>query len=272
MLLGLDLLNLGHLGSGLVAEATTSPVPLDLLSTLVVVGLHRLNQLGERGPVVRVHVGDRDARGGLASAHSTQPGLVLDNAVWNSHLPAEGWQEHHQLNGVNIVGDDHKLGLLLLDKSGHGVDSVADDSGTLSGSVLLASGPGGSALPQPLLLGLLGLRPVLVHQLEQLGGSLAIQGGVELVHRWGHLKTGLEDNLLPLETDVLGPLHKPGEIPWWLDVSSDSEVPAPLLKERVDDALRLWPLHGKWGCRHLLSLLSLFGDHFSSLKKCYQAV
>ena len=62
-----------HLGSGLVAEATTSPVPLDLLSPLVVVGLHRLNQLGQRGPVVRVHVGDRDARGGLASAHSTQP-------------------------------------------------------------------------------------------------------------------------------------------------------------------------------------------------------
>ena len=45
------------------------------------------------------------------------------------------------LNGVNIVGDDHKLGLLLLDKSGHGVDSVADDSGTLGGGVLLASGP-----------------------------------------------------------------------------------------------------------------------------------
>ena len=30
--------------------------------------------------------------------------------------------------------------------------------------------PGGSALPEPLLLGLLGLWPVLVHQLEQLGG------------------------------------------------------------------------------------------------------
>ena len=45
------------------------------------------------------------------------------------------------LNGVNIVGDDHKLSLLLLDKSGHGVHSMADDSGTLGGGVLLASGP-----------------------------------------------------------------------------------------------------------------------------------
>ena len=25
------------------------------------------------------------------------PGLVLDNAVWDSHLSAEGRQEHHQL-------------------------------------------------------------------------------------------------------------------------------------------------------------------------------
>ena len=45
------------------------------------------------------------------------------------------------LNGVNIVGDDHKLGLLLLDESGHSVNSMADDSGALGGGVLLASGP-----------------------------------------------------------------------------------------------------------------------------------
>ena len=30
--------------------------------------------------------------------------------------------------------------------------------------------PGSGALPEPLLLGLLGLGPVLVHQLEELGG------------------------------------------------------------------------------------------------------
>ena len=48
--------------------------PLDLLSALVVVGLDGLDQLGERGPVVRVHVGDGDAGGGLAAAHSPKPG------------------------------------------------------------------------------------------------------------------------------------------------------------------------------------------------------
>ena len=60
-------------------------------------------------------------------------------------------------------------------------------------------------LPQVLLLGLLGLWPVLVHQLEQLGGGLPVQGDVELVDCWGHLQPSLEDDLLPLATDVLGP-------------------------------------------------------------------
>merc|ERR1719427_809991 len=272
MLLGLDLLNLGHLGSGLVAQATTTPVPLDLLAALVVVGLNGLDQLGEGGSVVGLYVGDGNAGGGLASAHSAKPGLVLDNAVGDSHLPAEGWQEHDKLNGVNIIGDHHKLSFLLLNQGGHSVDTMADNGSALSGCILLASSPGSCALPKPLLLGLLGLWPVLVHQLEQLGGSLTVQGRVELVHRWWDLETGLKDNLLPLETDVLGPFHKPGEVPWWLDVSSDSEVPAPLLKERVDHALCLWPFHSKWRRSHLLSLLALFSDHFSSLKKCIQAV
>ena len=33
------------------------------------------------------------------------PGLVLDNAVWNSHLPAEGWQEHHQLRKDQMLSN-----------------------------------------------------------------------------------------------------------------------------------------------------------------------
>ena len=38
-----------------------------------------------------------------------------------------------------------------------------------------------------------------------------------------HLKTGLKDNLLPLETDVLGPLHEPGMI----NVNSKSSATRP---------------------------------------------
>ena len=45
------------------------------------------------------------------------------------HLPAEGWKEHHQLNGVDIVGDHHQLSFLILDIVGHIIDSVTDNWG-----------------------------------------------------------------------------------------------------------------------------------------------
>ena len=68
-----NVIRYNHLSGGLVAQATATPVPLDLLATLVVVGLDGLNQLGQRGSVVGLNVGDGDARGGLASAHSAKP-------------------------------------------------------------------------------------------------------------------------------------------------------------------------------------------------------
>merc|ERR1719188_2951248 len=126
-------------------------------------------------------------------------------AVWDSHLPAQSWKEHNQLNGIHIIGDDHQLSFLLLNESGDGVDSVSHHGSSLAGGVILALGPGGGPLPQSLLLGVLGLGPVLIQQLEQLGGCLTIQGRVELVNCWGDPQSGLEDNLLSLETDVLGP-------------------------------------------------------------------
>ena len=47
--------------------------------------------------VIDTYSSDGKAGGGLPSAHSSQPGLVLDNAVGDAHLPAQGGQEHHQL-------------------------------------------------------------------------------------------------------------------------------------------------------------------------------
>ena len=66
----------------------------------------------------------------------------------------------------------------------------------------------------------------------------------------------------PSKSEVLS--YSPGEVPWWLDISSNAEVPGPLLEERVYHALGLGPLHGQGRRCHLLPLLSLFGDHCSS--------
>ncbi len=57
-----------------------------------------------------------------------------------------------------------------LTQGGDSVDAGPDDGRSLGGSVLLALGLSLGALLQPQLLSLLGLRPVLVQQLESLGG------------------------------------------------------------------------------------------------------
>ena len=56
---------------------------------------------------------------------------------------------------------------------------------------------------------------------------------MELGNRGGDLESLVEDTLLALNADVLGPLHEPGEVSLWLDVTSQSEVAGVLLKERV---------------------------------------
>merc|ERR1719266_134246 len=96
--------------------------------------------------------------------------------------------------------------------------------------------------------------------------GLTVEGGEELVHRRGDLEPGLEDHLLPLETDVLGPLHEPGEVPGRLDVRTDAEVPGALLEQGVHHALGLGALDGEGRRGHLLSLLSLLGDHLLSCR------
>lgn len=54
----------------------------------------------------------------------TQTGLALDNAVGNIHLAAQGGEPHNKLDGVNIVSDDHQLGLLRLNELGDVIQTV----------------------------------------------------------------------------------------------------------------------------------------------------
>jgi len=66
------------------------------------------------------------------------------------------------------VSYDHQLSTLGLHQSSDSVDSRPDHRGALGGSVLLARCTFLCTLAQTLLLGLLGLRLVLVQQTEQL--------------------------------------------------------------------------------------------------------
>lgn len=133
------------------------------------------------------------------------------------------------------MGNDNKLSLLLLNKGGDSVDTLTNNQGALGRSISFALSTLLGTSPEPLLLGKLALRSVLVKQLEHLSGCkiqvnlesdviisintcLTVQSLTELVDWWGDLQTLDEDSLLALEADVLGPADKPAEIPLGLDI------------------------------------------------------
>lgn len=76
---------------------------------------------------------------------------------------------------------------------------------------------------------------------------------LELVDSRRHLQSLHQDALLPLNSDVLGPLHEAGQITHGLDVSSNSEVARVLFEQST--LLFLGTL-GAGRSHHLLSLLN----------------
>jgi len=196
--------------------------------------------------------------------NATETSLVLDDAVWHLHLSAQGGQEQNDLNGIDITGNDNQLRFLLLDEGGDGVDSVADNwwpLGSLGFFVLAVLGLLLSTLTETTGLLLLSLWTVLVQKLEQLGGCLLVQSLGELVDWWRDLQPGLQNGLLPLEADILGPFDKVAQVPLGLDVLADAESLGALLEEWVDHALDLWLLDSQRGGCDLLSLLTLLVNH-----------
>lgn len=164
----------------------------------------------------------------------TETSLALDNGVGDTHLAAESGQEDDQLNGVDIVRDEHEGSLLVLNQADDVVETVLDGVGLLGDILLLlALLDGGGLLEQTLLLLGLGLRAVLVEELKSLGSSVLVENVLELGNRRGHLEAHVEDLLLALEADILGPLHHAGDIALGLDVLANTEVAGALLDERV---------------------------------------
>ena len=109
------------------------------------------------------------------------------------------------------MGDEDKRSLLVLNETNNVVETVLDVVGLLADVLLLlALGDGGGLTLETLLLLGLGLRAVLVEELEGLGSGVAVQGVLELGDRRGDLETEVQDLLLALQTDVLGPLDEAG--------------------------------------------------------------
>ena len=58
----------------------------------------------------------------------------------------------------------------------------------------------------------------LVQELEQLSSSVLVEGVSELGDGRGDLEALVEDDLLALEADILGPLDEAGQVALGLDV------------------------------------------------------
>lgn len=96
-LAGLGLLDLGDAGNGFRSQQATSPVTADFVVAFIVVGLDGFDELGQVGAVSVLDVLQSDGGAGLAVDEASQARLALDDAVWDSHLAAQGGQEQNQL-------------------------------------------------------------------------------------------------------------------------------------------------------------------------------
>lgn len=116
------------------------------------------------------------------------------------HLPAQGGQEDHQLDGIHIVCSHHQLGLWVLHQDGDSVNPCSKDRWPLGGDTPFCQWrfsqpePTTSSLPSSLVL--------LVGQLQQLSSSLAVQGPGELVNGRRHFQMLIENSPLLLQPNV----------------------------------------------------------------------
>lgn len=137
------------------------------------------------------------------------------------------------LNRIHIVGNHDEGRLLVFDERGEVVDAVLDKQG-LGGFRGLAAGRDGlGSRRQARLFFLLGLGAVLVQELEQVGRGVLVEHAGELVDGRRDLEPLLEDGLLALQADVLGPLDVAREVAGRLDVLADAKVAGGLFEEGV---------------------------------------
>ena len=164
------------------------------------------------------------AVGGLGVAELSKSGFSLDEAVWDFLLSAESWEEDHHLEWVDIVGNDNELGLTFLTEGGDVVETELKVHWLWSNFGVLSTLLGLSLGLESGLLVLSSLWGVLGKELQKLRCLVLVDGLGELVESWWGLQSHEQDSLLSLDSNVLWPFDKSGEVSLWLDISTDSEV------------------------------------------------
>jgi len=227
----LDLADLLAAGNHmLVLDTHDTAAPLFAEAFVLVVAFHELLAQGlQIGNVLLVDIGKSNTGGILHVAEFAKVGLTTDEAEGNFLSTAESGQVNNSLDGVDIVGNNNDLSLVLLNEGGDVVKTEFDEK-RLGGLLVVL---GLSSLLEALLLFGLALGGVLSEQFEELVALVLLESVVELGNAWRHLKALHEDGLLSLDTNVARPLDETGQITLGLDITSNTEVAGALLEERV---------------------------------------
>jgi len=204
---------------------TTSPGSAHLL-VVVELELELSGELLEVDHVFLVDASEGNAGSSLLVYELTKGGLASDEAVGDILLSAESGKEAHDLDRVDIVGNDNELGSSVFNELSDVVESELEEDRLRSSLGIRAS----SSLESIVLL-LSGLGRVLVEELKEVSSLRLLDGVLELSNAWGDLESLHEDSLLSLDSDVLGPSDESSEVPLGLNVSTDSEVLGALLEE-----------------------------------------
>lgn len=214
---------------GLETNVTTTPLTTEL-SVVHELGVGHVDDALESGLILGLDLSEGN-NGSLLLVHNlAKTSLVVNDNVRDTHLAAESRQPNDELNGVDVGGDDDKLGLLVLNEVSNVVQAEFGDNGLRADKLrdLLATLDGGllglSELDETFLLGLLVLRGILGQKLEEGKGLSAIKGLGELVDGGRHLETVIDDLLLALDTDVSRPADKARNISLVVNVVTNGEV------------------------------------------------
>jgi hypothetical protein len=199
-----------ELGLGFETHDTATPLSEEFRILVVLLSGQVSQQLELRG-ILLANICQTDNSGVLLVYKGSKTSLILHNHERDLHLTAESGHPHNEFDGVNVTGDQDKLGLLLLDEGRDVLESELDNIGDLVVR-FLASSSGGSNLLDSLLLGSRSLRAILVKKSEDSHGLILAQSFGELVDRRGDLKTLVQDSTLTLDADILGPTNETTEV------------------------------------------------------------
>lgn len=163
------LLASGHHVLVLDTHDTTTPVS-GQFSVVVKLSLEKGAELLEIDEVFTADLGESDASGCLKVDKFAKVGLATDEAEGDTLLAAESGQVNNELDGIDVVGDNDHLGLVLLDQRGDVVEAELKVHGLLGllGGALVGSLTLSLGLESVGLL-LVGLGGVLSEQFKELG-------------------------------------------------------------------------------------------------------